>query len=42
MSKTFTCQELGGVCTEKFLGDTFSEAIRKGMQKEFDARAEDR
>ena len=32
MSKTFTCHELGGVCEEKFSGNTFMEVIQKGMQ----------
>jgi len=31
MTKTFTCNELGGVCDEKFSGDTFMEIIQKGM-----------
>ncbi len=30
MSKTFTCRELGGVCDEKFFGDTFDEIMQKG------------
>lgn len=29
--KTFTCTELGGVCDEKFAGDTLMEVIGKGM-----------
>jgi hypothetical protein len=31
MSKTFTCQELGGVCEETFSGDTFTDIMQKGM-----------
>lgn len=31
MSKTFTCRELGGVCDEKFSGDTFMEVMQNGM-----------
>lgn len=31
MSKTFTCKELGGVCDEKFSGDTLMEIVQKGM-----------
>lgn len=31
MSKTFTCKELGGVCDEKFSGDTFMEIVEKCM-----------
>ncbi len=31
MTKTFTCRELGGVCDEKFSGDTFMEIVQKGM-----------
>ena len=30
MSKTFTCRELGGVCDEKFTGDSFMEIMGKG------------
>jgi hypothetical protein len=30
MSKTFTCRELGGICDEKFSGDTFMEIMQKG------------
>jgi predicted small metal-binding protein len=30
MSKTFTCRELGGICDEKFSGNTFEEIMRKG------------
>ena len=30
MSKTFVCRELGGVCDEKFSGNTFMEIIQKG------------
>jgi hypothetical protein len=32
MSKTFTCKELGGICEEKFSGDTFVEIMQKGAQ----------
>jgi predicted small metal-binding protein len=32
MSKTFTCRELGGVCDERFSGDTFTEIMQKGAQ----------
>jgi predicted small metal-binding protein len=32
MSKTFTCQELGGICDKKFSGDTLEEIMQKGMQ----------
>lgn len=31
MIKTFTCRELGGVCDEKFSGETLMEIIQKGM-----------
>ena len=31
MSKTFTCQELGGVCDEKFSGETFDEIMQQAM-----------
>ncbi len=31
MTKTFTCRELGGVCDEKFSGDTFMDIVHKGM-----------
>ena len=31
MSKTFTCRELGGVCEEKFSGDTLMEIVQKAM-----------
>lgn len=30
MSKTFTCRELGGVCDEKFSGETFMDVMEKG------------
>lgn len=30
MSKTFTCHELGGICDEKFSGDSFMEIMQKG------------
>lgn len=30
MSKTFTCKELGGICEEKFSGNTFMEIMQKG------------
>ena len=32
MTKTFTCNELGGICEEKISGETFNEIIQKGMQ----------
>lgn len=31
MSKSFTCREFGGVCDEKFSGDTLMEVIQNGM-----------
>ena len=31
MSKTFSCQELGGVCEEKFSGDSLSDIMQKAM-----------
>lgn len=31
MTKTFTCRELGGVCEEKFSGETFMEIVQKAM-----------
>lgn len=31
MSKTFTCRELGGVCDERFSGDSLMEIVQKGM-----------
>ncbi len=31
MSKTFTCKELGGVCEEKFSGESLMEIVQKGM-----------
>ncbi len=31
MTKTFTCKELGGVCDEKFSGETFMDIVNKGM-----------
>lgn len=31
MSKTFTCKELGGVCDEKFSGDSLMEIVQKAM-----------
>lgn len=30
MSKTLTCRELGGICEEKFSGNTFTEIMQKG------------
>ena len=30
MTKTFTCKELGGLCDEKFSGETFMEIMQKG------------
>lgn len=30
MSKTITCRELGGVCDEKFSGNSFMEVMQKG------------
>ena len=32
MTKTFTCRELGGVCDEKFSGESFMEVVNKGME----------
>ena len=32
MSKTFTCRELGGICDEKFSGNTFVEIMQKGAE----------
>ncbi|MES3005631.1 MAG: NUDIX hydrolase [Patescibacteria group bacterium] len=32
MTKTFTCRELGGVCDEKFSGNSLMEIVQKGMQ----------
>ncbi len=29
--KTFTCKELGGMCDEKFSGESFMEIVGKGM-----------
>jgi hypothetical protein len=31
MTKTFTCKELGGVCGEKFSGETFADIVQKAM-----------
>ena len=31
MTKTFTCKELGGICDEKFSGNSVMEIIQKGM-----------
>lgn len=31
MSKTVTCRELGGVCDEKFSGESLMEIVQKGM-----------
>jgi predicted small metal-binding protein len=31
MTKTLTCQELGGVCEESFSGDTFAEIMEASM-----------
>lgn len=31
MNKTFSCEELGGVCDEKFSGNTLMEIIQKAM-----------
>ncbi len=31
MTKTFTCKELGGICDEKFSGETFMDVVNKGM-----------
>ena len=31
MTKTFTCKELGGVCDEKFSGETLMDIVQKGM-----------
>jgi predicted small metal-binding protein len=30
MTKTFTCLELGGICEQKFSGETFEEIMQKG------------
>ena len=30
MTKTFTCKELGGVCDEKFRGESVMEIIQMG------------
>ncbi|PIR89164.1 MAG: DUF1059 domain-containing protein [Candidatus Harrisonbacteria bacterium CG10_big_fil_rev_8_21_14_0_10_40_38] len=32
MAKSFSCSELGGVCDERFSGDTLEEIIKKGME----------
>lgn len=32
MSKTFTCRELGGICDEKFTGETFEEVMQGGAK----------
>ncbi len=32
MRKTFTCRELGGICDEKFSGNTFMEIMQKGSE----------
>jgi hypothetical protein len=32
MSKTFTCRELGGICDEKFSGESFGDIVKKGME----------
>jgi len=29
MTKTFICKELGGICEEKFTGNTFKEIVEK-------------
>lgn len=29
MSKTFTCRELGGVCEERFSGESLAEIMQK-------------
>lgn len=29
MSKTFSCSELGGICEEKFSGNSFSEIMQQ-------------
>jgi hypothetical protein len=31
MTKTFTCRELGGICEEKFSGNTLMEIVQQGM-----------
>lgn len=31
MAKTLTCRELGGICDEKFSGETFMDIVTKGM-----------
>ena len=30
MGKTFSCRELGGVCDERFSGNSFMEIMQKG------------
>ena len=32
MSKTFTCKELGGICDQKFSGNSLEEIMEKGMK----------
>ena len=32
MSKTFTCEELGGICNKRFSGNTLEEIMQKGME----------
>lgn len=32
MTKTFTCRELGGICEEKFSGNTLGEIMSKGTE----------
>ena len=31
MTKSFTCKELGGICDEKFSGESLMEIVGKGM-----------
>ena len=32
MTKIFTCRDLGGICDEKFSGDSFAEIMQKGVE----------
>lgn len=32
MTKTFTCREIGGVCEEKFSGNTLMEVVQKAAR----------
>jgi hypothetical protein len=31
MTKTFTCRELGGICDQKFSGETLMDIVNQGM-----------